>query len=253
MAKPRFMIRILVAISFLSTLFITVKAQSVQEIVAHHIEALGGKEKLQGINSVYQEGTAVLPSGGMLHLKIWQVYDHLYREELDFGVGKIVIIVTPRQGWLSAPSTGSEFKPLPEPQVKALRMKLDPAGALADYSAKGNKIESAGMDTVDGHPCYLVRVWFPSHEFITYSIDPRTWYILRERRKGGGILSQGSSDMGWHGPADGSIDIRFYDYRNTRGAYIFPFGMMIAGLGRVNVSKIEVNGTVDVEALSKPK
>lgn len=253
MVKTLFMIRILVAISFFSTLHFTAKAQSVQEIVAHHIEALGGKEKLQSINSVYQEGTAVLASGGMLHLKIWQVYDRLYREELDLGVGRIVIVVTPRQGWLSAPSTGGAFKTMPEAQVKALRMKLDPAGALADYAAKGNKIEQAGLDTVDGHPCYVVKVWFPSNEFITYSIDRKTWYILRERRKGGGILGQGNSDLGWKGPPDGSIDIRFYDYRNTRGTYIFPFGMMIEGLGRINISKIEVNGTVDEEELTKHK
>jgi hypothetical protein len=247
------MFRILVAFSFLTSLFVSANAQSVQEIVAHHIEALGGKEKLQGINSVYQEGTAVLASGGVLRLKIWQVYDRLYREELDLGVGKIVIVVTPRQGWLAAPATGGAFKSMPEAQVKALRMKLDPAGALADYAAKGNKIDLAGRDTVDGHPCYSVKVWFPSNESITYSIDPKTWYILRERRKGGGILGQGNSDLGWHGPPDGSIDIRFYDYRDTRGAYIFPFGMMIAGLGRVNINKVEVNGTVDAEALSKPK
>lgn len=252
MAKPRFLIRILVAFCILTSLFITVNAQSVQEIVARHIEALGGKEKLQGINSLYQEGTAVLPTGGQLHLKLWQVYDRLYREELDFGAGKIVVIVTPHQGWLSSPSTGDVFKPLPEAQVKALRMELDPAGALADYAAKGNKIERVGSDTVDGHICYLVREWFPSNQYITYSIDEKTWFIRRERRKGAGIMSQTSNDLGLHGSTDGSIDIRFDDYRDTRGAYIFPFGMKIAGLGRINISKVEVNGTMDVEALSKP-
>ena len=253
MAIPRRLIRILVAFSFLTPLFFTVNAQSVQEIVARHIEALGGKEKLQGINSVYQEGTAVLPSGGQLHVKLWQVYDRLYREELEFGSGKIVVIVTKRQGWFSGPSTGGVFKALPEAQVKELQMKLDPAGALADYAAKGNKIERAGLDTVGGHPCFLVRVWFPSNEFITYSIDEKTWYILRERRKGGGIMSQASDDLGMHGPADGTIDIRFEDYRDTRGAYIFPFGMMIAGLGRLTINKVEVNGTVNLADLSKPK
>ena len=278
MAKPLFMVRILVAISFFTSLFFAAGAQSVpeatraqsvqeagkaqsvqeaaralsvQEIVARHIEALGGKEKLQSLNSVYQEGTAILPSGAQLSLKIWRVYDRLYREELDFGVGKIVVIVTPRQGWVSGPSTGAVFKPLPEAQVKALQMEIDPAGALADYSAKGNKIERAGLDTVNGRPCYLVRVWFPNNQFIIYSIDAKTWYILRERRKAGGIMGEASSDLGWHMPPDGNIDIRFDDYRNTRGAYIFPFGMTIAGLGRINIKKIEINGTVDVKALSK--
>ena len=253
MAKPQFMIRILVAITSLFSFTAVANAQSVQEIVAHHIEALGGKEKLQSLNSVYQEGIAVLPSGAQLHLKTWRIYDRLYREELEFGVGSIVVIVTPRQGWVSTPSTGGAFKPLPEAQLKALQMEIDPAGALADYSAKGYKIERAGMDTVDGKTCYQVRVWFPNNQFITYSIDQKTWYILRETRKGGGVMGDGSNGAGWRGLSDGNIMIGFDDYRNTRGAYVFPFAITIGGLGRVDISKIEVNGNVNADALSRPK
>src|SRR5579863_9476428 len=81
-------------------------AQSAQEIVNHYIEALGGKEKLQSLNSVYLEGLAVLPNGAELHTRSWRVYDRLYRQEQDFGMGKITIIVTPNKGWTANPSTG---------------------------------------------------------------------------------------------------------------------------------------------------
>ena len=103
MSKPWFVIRILVAISFPTLFFFTVRAQSVQEIVARHVEALGGKEKLQGINSVYQEGTAVLPNRGQMNFKLWQVYDKLYRQEMDLGAGKIVVIVTQPRSMRLAP------------------------------------------------------------------------------------------------------------------------------------------------------
>jgi hypothetical protein len=247
------MIRILIAFSFFTSLLATVNGQSVQEVVARHIEALGGKEKLQSLNSVYQEGTAVLPNGARMTLKKWRVYDRLYREEVDYGGGRIVVIVTPRQGWVSSPATSGVFKPLPEAQLKALQTEIDPAGPLADYNAKGYKIERAGLDTVDGHPCYAIRVWFPSKQFITYSIDEKTWYILRESRKAGGILAEACNSLGLHAIQDGTIDIHFIDYRNTRGAYVFPFGMSIAGLGRIEFNQVEVNGTVDADALSRPK
>lgn len=248
------MIRILVAICISYAFTITAAAaQSVQEIVARYIEALGGKEKLQSLNSVYQEGTAVLSNGMEMSLKSWRVYDRLYRQEIDCGASRIVVIVTPRQGWISSPHTGSVFKPLPEAQLKALQTQLDPAGALADYAAKGNKIERAGLDTVESRPCYLVRVWVPSNQYITYSIDEKTWYILRETRKGGGIMEDAINGIGWRWAPDGLIDIRFGDYRDTRGAYIFPYSMRIEGLGRVEIRKIEVNGNVDADALSKPK
>jgi hypothetical protein len=253
MAKPLFMIRILVAISFFFSLFVTANGQSAQEIVAHHVEALGGKEKLQSLNSVYQEGTAVLPNGARLTLKIWRVYDRLYREEVDYGGGRIVLIVTTGKGWVSSPATGGAFKALPEAVLKAMQTQIDPAGALADYNAKGYKIERAGLDTVDGHPCYLVKVWFPSNQFITYSIDVKTWYILREVRNAGGIMEEACHSLGLNVVSNGILDIRFIDYRNTRGAYIFPFGLKVQRLGTMDFKKVEVNGTVDVEALSKPK
>jgi hypothetical protein len=253
MAKPLFMIRSLVAIFFLAVFTCAANAQSAEQIVAHSIQALGGKEKLQSLNSVYQEGTAVLPNGARMTLKTWRVYDRLYREEVDFGGGRIVVVVTPRQGWVSSPATGGVFKPLPESQLRALQTEIDPAGVLADYSAKGYKIERAGPDTVDGHPCFAIRVWLPSRQFITYSIDEKTWYILRESRKAGGIMAEACNSLGLHAIQDGTIDIHFIDYRNTRGAYIFPFGLSVDGLGRIEFNKVEVNGTVDADALSRPK
>jgi hypothetical protein len=40
-----------------------VRAQTADEVVAKYVAALGGKEKVQSIQSVYQEGTAVMQNG----------------------------------------------------------------------------------------------------------------------------------------------------------------------------------------------
>jgi hypothetical protein len=237
------------------------KAQSAQEVVNHYIEALGGKEKLQSLNSVYLEGLAVLPNGEEIHTRSWRVYDRLYRQEIDFGVGKIVIIVTPRQGWTANPATGGVFKALPPDQLKALQTEIDPAGPLVDYNTRGNKIEYAGTDTVDGNACARVKVFFPSNQWVLYSIDQKSWYILREIRHGGAMMGGGASGGGWqgnsgnaHGAGDDQVDIRFSDYRNTRGGYIFPFSITISGLAaEIKIQKIDINGNVDVDGLSRPK
>jgi hypothetical protein len=230
-------------------------AQSAQEIVNHHIEALGGKEKLQSLNSVYLEGLAVLPNGAELHTRSWRVYDRLYRQELDFGMGKIIFIVTPSKGWTANPSTGGAFKPLAPEELKALQTEIDPAGPLVDYGTRGNKIEYAGADTVDGTPCVRVKVSFPSNQWIVYSFDRKTWYIMREIRHGGAMMGGGGSGVGWRGNGgDDTVDIRFGDYRNTRGGYVFPFLITISGLeANIKVEKIDINGNVDVDGLSRPK
>jgi hypothetical protein len=249
--------RFLVAIlsSSILTLFVTstARAQSAAEIVVHIVEALGGKDKLQSINSLYQEGSATLDNGTEVKTRTWRVYDRLYRQEIDFGVGKVVIIVTPRQGWISSPRTGGLYKAIPMEQLRALQTEIDPAGVFIDYNQKGNKIEKVGTDTLDGRPCYKLKVWFPSVESIIYSVDQQSWYILRETRKGGGIMGGGGSSGGWAGQADGIVDIGFGDYKAIPGGYVLPYSITIGGLGKVVISTVKINGSVNVDALSRPR
>jgi len=75
------------------------RAQSAQDIVNKYLTAMGGKEKLQSINTLYQEGIAVLENGAQLSSRSWRVYDRVYRHEIMMPAGKVVIVVTPRQGW----------------------------------------------------------------------------------------------------------------------------------------------------------
>ncbi len=104
------------------------RAQSAQAIVNKYLLAMGGKEKLQTINSLYQEGIAVLENGTQLSSRSWRVYDRVYRQEVVMPAGRVVIIVTPRQGWSAGPGTGGVFKPLTDIQFKTLRPEIDPRG-----------------------------------------------------------------------------------------------------------------------------
>jgi hypothetical protein len=229
------------------------REQSAQEIANHVVEALGGKDRLQSINSLYLEGKALQPNGTEVSVRIWKVFDRLFRQEMDYGLGKIAVIVTPGKGWISDPRTGGTFKSLPPDQLHALQTEIDPAGCFLDYSAKGSKIERLGTDTLDGRPCYVIKIWFPSIQSITYSIDQKTFYILKETRYGGGIMGGGALLPGWNSKADGMVDISFADYKILPGGYIFPYSITIGGLGKVSVTKVEVNGNINVDALSKPR
>src|ERR1700722_13540696 len=148
-----------------------IRAQSAREIVDKYLQAMGGKERLQSINSLYLEGIAVLDNGSQAVCHTWRVYDRVYREEVNLATGKLVIVVTPRQGWSSGPGTGGMFKPMTDQQFKSMQPEIDPGGPLVDYAAKGNKLEVAGRDTVNGRPCYKLRVYFPSGAMAIYSID----------------------------------------------------------------------------------
>jgi len=259
---------------FILSTFLSVASygQSAQEIVAKHIEALGGKERLQSINSVFIEGVAIMNNGTEIDTKLWKVYDRLYRQEISFGVGSVVTIVTPSRGWVASPHSNGEFKSLPYAQLKALQPQIDPAGPLADYADKGCRVDLVGRDTVAGNPCYCIRLTCPMGQSVIYSIDAKTYYILRETRKGGMMADSGNrigagaaSGAGAAGSIAGGVGgeaaagggefyIEFSDYKKTPDGYVFPYTVVTGGAGaKMNVERVEVNRRVDVDGLSRPK
>lgn len=233
-------------------------AQSADDVIAKYVEAMGGKDKMQSIKSVYQEGVAVMQNGAEIDSKIWKVNNKLYRQEISFGMGNVVIIVTPKQGWSSNPRNGGAFTAMTDEQVKAAQPQLDCAGPLVDYAAKGNKPELLGKDTVGGKECYKLKLTLAPGQYITYSIDTKTYYILRETRKGAGLFGGGGGG-GRHGGANGGagadaeFNIDFSDYQKTPDGYIFPFTIITGGFGaKTSIEKLEVNKPVDDATLSKP-
>jgi hypothetical protein len=248
--------RILIACSLtLSLFFITVVAysQTAGEIVGHIVDALGGKDRLQSINSLYQEGTAVQPNGEVVKIRIWRVFDRVYRQEIDYGVGKVVVIVTPSKGYISSPRTGGLFKALPDDELRALQTEIDPAGCFIDYQAKGMQVQRIGMDTVDSHPCFKIKIWFPSSQTIVYYVDQQSWYVLKETRKGGGIIGGGAFSNGWNSKNDALVDLYFDEYKAVPGGYVLPYAITLGGLGKVSMTKVEVNGSMNADALRAPK
>lgn len=229
--------RITSSLTICAVLFLSAHcyAQSAQEIVAKHIEALGGKERLQSINSVFIEGVAVAGNGTAIDTKLWKVYDRLYRQEVSFGGSQVVTIITPTRGWVSDAESKGEFKSLPSTKLRAMQPQLDPAGALADYAQKGCRVDMDGRDTVNNRPCYRIRLSCPMGQSVVYSIDEKTYLILKETRKD-------------------AATIEFADYKKTPEGYIFPYTIVYDNDGgKINVERIEVNHNVNVDGLSRPK
>ena len=226
--------------------------ESAEQIVAHYIDALGGKDKLQGLNSIHLEGVAMLPSGLQVHAGVWRVYDRLYRMELQYGENRSVIVATPGRGWTQTPQTGGEAKAIYGEDLKALRVEIDPAGPLADYNAKGFKVERVGADTVNGEPCYKIKVSCPSNHSITYSIDEKSYYVLREVRRGGGISCATALAAAMKKEPDTAVTIEYADYKKGPGGYILPYSILVSGIGTpIIIQKVEINAIVDVDGLSR--
>jgi hypothetical protein len=86
---------------------------------------------------------------------------------------------------------------------------------------------------------------------ITYLIDPKTYYVVRTKTKGGGFMRGGGGGGGARNP-EAEMVTDYSDHRKTPEGYVFPYTITIQGMGASqNVEKLEVNKEVDAK-LYKP-
>ena len=133
-------------------------AQTADEIIDKHLQAIGGKDKLKALTSVIMEGK-VNAQGMEFPMNTMTVNNKGFR--LDFSVMGMDawIIMRPDSGWSFMPFQG-QTKPeaIPADQIKDGVDRLDLSSPLCEYKEKGHTVEYLGMDDVEGTECHKLKV-----------------------------------------------------------------------------------------------
>jgi hypothetical protein len=245
-------VNVVLAILF-SLSFLPTQAQSVDEVINKYIDAMGGREKLNSIKTLYMEGVAVMQNGSEINTKIWRADKQLVRSETSFGMGSMTSIITKDAGWFSNPRNGGKFEPMPAERLKTAQSELDIAGPYLDYAAKGEKAEMLGKEDVNGVSCFKVKLTMPDGREQTDYFDANTFYLVRDVRKApAGGMRPGAQQQPPQG--NGELTIDYSDYKKTPDGFVFPYSITRVGMGgTMTYEKIEVNKPVDVAKLSKPE
>lgn len=218
-------------------------AQTADEIISKHIDAMGGKEKLSQITSVYVEsGTEVM--GNESSTKTTILNGKGFRSESDFNGQQIVQVVTDKGGWAINPFAGSDVATeLPADQYKAGEDQVYVA-PLLNYAAKGAKVELLGKEKVGTVDAYKIKYTNKDNAETTYYIDPSTYYIIQAVKKG--------NAMG----QEITVTVGFSDYKKNDSGFLYPYTTNI-DMGqfalKVNAKKVEVNKPVDPSIFEMPK
>jgi hypothetical protein len=249
----RKLVTILIAFQLITGLN-SLYAQTVDDVINKYIDAMGGKEKVNGIKSLYTEGVTVMQNGNELTIKSWKVQDKLYRNEFQGGMFSVTTIITDKEGWRTNPRNNNAYEAIPADRVKSQQFELD-INPLVDYAAKGHTVELIGKEAVNGVECYKIKLTPKSGNAVTYYIDPNTWYLVRESRTGGMPGGGGAAGGGGGqrpGGGDGTFNRDFSNYQKTEQGYLFPFTVSMGGPGSLTYEKIEVNKPID-DKLYKPQ
>jgi hypothetical protein len=226
---------------FLATfLAFSAQAQTADEIVNKHIEAIGGKDNWKKINSMKME--AGLSVQGMdVPVTIYQIHNKGQRQEFTVMNMTGYTIITNEGGWNFNPMGGqTKPEPMTADELKAAQDGLDIQGDLLDYASKGHKIELLGKEDVDGTEAFKLKLTRKSGSEVVNYIDPATYYIIRTVNK---VKVNGQE-------VEQKINVS--NYQKLPEGIVVPFSMEMPGApAPVIVKKVEVNPTLD-PALFKP-
>jgi hypothetical protein len=132
----------------------------VDEIVAAHLAARGGAERLRALRSIRETGK-VTASDGRVALVIREIQrPGLFRLEFDYQGTTSVFAHDGRTRWQVAPLQG-QFEPMvlpPEADAEVGVDQRDIEGPLVDWKAKGHVVTLAGREPVDGKEAFKLEL-----------------------------------------------------------------------------------------------
>src|SRR6266498_889561 len=208
-------------------------AQTVDEIINKHIQALGGKEKLSQLKSLYTE-SAVDAMGNVSSAKEYLVEGKGFKSETELSGMKIINCYTDKGGWLLNPFSGStDPQAMPDEAYIAGKNQIFIGGSLAGYAAKGNKVEYIGKEGNN----YKLKVTSGGTETF-YFIDTETNLVSKTTLKGD-MMGQSIE-----------IVVSFSDYKKTDFGIVIPYTKTTDFGGfalTAKVTKVEVNKEIDLK------
>jgi len=210
-------------------------SQTADEIVAKHIEAIGGKDKLSSIKSIKMESTMNM-MGNDAPNTAYILDGKGYRNEMEMMGQKMVQVITDKGGWMINPMQGStDPQELPADQLKTLagRFYIVP---LLNYQDKGTTLELQGKAKVGDADNWKIKVTDKAANIVTYYIDAKTYYITQQESSG---EMMGNTV---------TVTVNYSDYKKTDSGWVVPYATDI-NMGQFSIAsklnKIEVNPTID--------
>ena len=221
-------------------------APTVDEIVAKHVAARGGREALRKLRTVRMSGHATAGPGREAIVRREIARPGRIRTELEFQGTTGVYAWDGVTGWRVSPLDGSfEAKKLPPEEALGLAEQADLEGPLVDWKAKGHKVELVGTASLPGGPAHELKVTLKSGAVRRVFVDSATGFIVR---------MESTRRVRGH---DVALETEFGDYRKTDGV-AFPHSIEGSARGRPNrlrivVDSVEVNPRLDESRFKMPR
>ncbi len=223
---------------------VTSVASELDDVLAKHVEAKGGMDKLKALQTLEMIGKSHM--GGLeVPFRALQMRPNKLRIESVIQGQTMVQAFNGESGWYINPMAGTEEpQEIPEQALPQVRVQSDFDGFLIDSKEKGYTVEYVGEADVEGTPAVQLRVMDTADLKIDVYLDAEYFVDLkwevRTEREGNRI----------------QVDLLFSDYKDVDGL-LLPHSMTTVLGGRtmsqISVDSILLNTDIDPAVFEMPQ
>lgn len=211
-------------------------SQTVDDIISKHLDAVGGKDKLDGLTSVHMEGTIdVMGTSGTTKSTILNGKGS--RSESEIGGQQVVNVFTDKSGWQINQFAGiTDPQAMTDEQFKAGedQIYIEP---FLNYAARGGKAELVGQEKVGTVNAHKIKYTNKDGAVTTYFVDPTSFHVIQ--------VSAIANNMG----QEVEVKSTYSDFQKTDYGLVVPRSIDIDFGGQFSLStkiqKVDVNQPVD--------
>lgn len=209
-------------------------AQTVDELIKKNIDAHGGMEKMKALKSVKMTGKASFPGGMEAPFALMKKRPNQVRIEFTLQGLTGVQAYDGTTGWQIDPFQGvKDPQKMSEDDLKDIMEQADFDGPLVDYKDKGNTVELAGKEDVQGSEAYKLKLTLKNGDVRYIFLDPDSGLDIK------------ATTLVKRAGVDRSFDTYFGDFKAIDGV-IFPMAVELKMGGdqpgpTYTVEKVETN------------
>ena len=218
---------------------------SVDEIIAKHVAARGGMDKLKAVQTLRMNGRMTMGPGIEAPVSVEVKRPQHMRMEMQFQGMTAIQAYDGTSGWMIMPFGGrTDPQPMSPDDVKDAEDMADMDGVLVDYKAKGHSVEMVGKEKVEGTDAYKLKVKLKNG-------DER--YVFLEAESFMEIRNEGKRKIRG---SDVEVEASFGDFKEV-GGVIFPHAIEQNVKGNpqkqsITIDKIELNPALDDSRFKMP-
>jgi outer membrane lipoprotein-sorting protein len=221
-------------------------AQTADEILDKVLAARGGVDKIKAIRTQRVSGTISFGPGAEGPFSVQFERPGKMHMEINIAGQTVVRVYDGKSvGWVINPfSPNKDVQPMSAEELRGISDESDFDGPLLDYQSKGNHIEFAGKDSIDGNQVVKLKLTNKNGEVRTYFFDASTYLLIKWE----GQRHADNQDL--------NVETFFRDYRDVNGLkFAFEIDSDSPGVSqqqKIILDKIELNVSIDAALFGKP-